>query len=482
MENYLIMFTLLSFSIHHKEKKLYDCKFSDIDSSYERRLPFTSVVIGENGSGKSYLLSQISDFFRFIERVKNSDKKASYKYDYTIVEYLLNNNIFCIKKEKSSIVCFKKNEECTLSSVILPTKIIAMSFMVNDKFSFSKTSENSFYDYKGIRATSNASYTSTIKRVITTSLISSINDFEKLPIIKDVLNFLGMDAKISIIYSLNRKTLFINPPSLDVVIKKINSIIDRKQYVNEKELNYIKNNAERIASDIQKLIPFYNSKNKSIELTFNLNGVIELKHEIFQVLLYLERLEFISLADIKFYKKDHFSFEQTSSGEKNIIFTLLNLIACIQDNSLLLIDEPELSLHPMWQMKYINFIKTSIEKYRSCHLIFASHSHFMVSDLKPDSSSLISITQSENQRECNYIPYSTYAWSVENILYKVFHLRTTRNSQVEMDLYELSHLISQKSKNIDRVKLLVENLEMIILDSNDPLNLIIQQARSYIDR
>lgn len=482
MENYLTMFTLLSFSIHHKEKDLYDCKFSDIDSDFERRLPFTSVVIGENGSGKSYLLSQISDFFRFIERAKNSDRKISYKYDYTKVEYLIDNNFFRIKKEKSSIICFKNDEECTLSCVILPAKVLAMSFMVNDKFSFSKTSENSFYDYKGIRATSNASYTSTIKRLITTSLISSINNFEKLPIIKDVLNFLGMDTTISIVYSLNRKTLFRNPPSLDVVIKKINSIINRKQYINERELSYIRNNADKIGLDIQKLSPFYDSKNKSIELSFNLDEAIELEHKIFQILLYLERLEFITFTDIKFYKKDHFSFEQTSSGEKNIIFTLLNLIACIKDNSLILIDEPELSLHPTWQMKYINFVKTSIEKYKSCHLIFASHSHFMISDLKPDSSSLISITQSENQRECNYIPFSTYAWSVENILYKVFHLRTTRNSQIEMDLYELSHLISQKSANLERVELLVKNLNAIILDSNDPLNLVIEQAKNYINR
>lgn len=97
-------------------------------------------------------------------------------------------------------------------------------------------------------------------------------------------------------------------------------------------------------------------------------------------------------------------------------------------------------------MKYINFIKKSIAYNFDCHLIFASHSHFMVSDLESESSSLISINQCNGKRICEHIEYSTYAWSVENILYKVFHLRTIRNAQVEMDLYELSGLISQKAQ------------------------------------
>ncbi|HHK8137429.1 TPA: hypothetical protein ACQVIK_004122, partial [Serratia marcescens] len=131
-------------------------------------------------------------------------------------------------------------------------------------------------------------------------------------------------------------------------------------------------------------------------------------------------------------------------------------------------------------MKYINFIKKSIAYNFDCHLLFASHSHFMVSDLEPESSSLTSINQYDGKRICEHIEYSTYAWSVDNILYKVFHLRTIRNAQVEMDLYELSALISQKSSDIKRVEKILTHLERIVLDVNDPLNLILEQGRVYI--
>ncbi|MCL9993012.1 hypothetical protein, partial [Escherichia coli] len=66
------------------------------------------------------------------------------------------------------------------------------------------------------------------------------------------------------------------------------------------------------------------------------------------------------------------------------------------------------------------------------------------------------------------------------ILYKVFHLRTIRNAQVEMDLYELSGLISQKSSDIKRMEEILTHLERIVLDVNDPLNMIIEQGRIYI--
>ncbi|WP_231364164.1 AAA family ATPase, partial [Escherichia coli] len=236
-----------------------------------------------------------------------------------------------------------------------------MSFMVNDKFSFSRFEEDDFYDYRGVRATSNASYTSTIKRMITNSLILSIGYRDKLKAVKDTLHFLGMSEKLAITYNLNRKTLLKKQPPLNTILKKIDAILRRKQYVNENDLYKIKENPEVILHDIAVLSEECKEKNSRIHLTLDLSdegGVV--KKSLFQSLSRLEKLEFISNPDVEFYKKDNFSFEETSSGEKNIIFTILNLIASIKNNSLLLIDEPELSLHPTWQMKYINFIKKSI--------------------------------------------------------------------------------------------------------------------------
>lgn len=199
------LFTLLSFNITHKENNLYDCVFTDEDK-HIRSLPLSSIVIGENGSGKSYLLSQIADFFRFIQKIKNKERKPYFKYENTSTRYLLGSNSYFIKKEKNKIIFLKNDNYVDIDDVSLPTKIIAMSFMVNDKFSFSRPGEDSFYDYRGVRATSNASYTSTIKRMIANSLISLIDNKDKINVVKETLHFLGMSETLSISYNLNRKT------------------------------------------------------------------------------------------------------------------------------------------------------------------------------------------------------------------------------------------------------------------------------------
>lgn len=67
------MFTLLRFEIKKDDKEIYSCKFAS-QSKKDRDSALSTIIIGENGSGKSYLLSQIVDFFRFIQRVKNKEK------------------------------------------------------------------------------------------------------------------------------------------------------------------------------------------------------------------------------------------------------------------------------------------------------------------------------------------------------------------------------------------------------------------------
>ena len=46
------------------------------------------------------------------------------------------------------------------------------------------------------------------------------------------------------------------------------------------------------------------------------------------------------------------TFDNCSSGEKHILFAFVGILNQIKDNSLILIDEPEISLHPEWQIKF----------------------------------------------------------------------------------------------------------------------------------
>ena len=64
---------------------------------------------------------------------------------------------------------------------------------------------------------------------------------------------------------------------------------------------------------------------------------------------------------------------QLSSGEKHEIIVFYNLIFKTEDNTLLLIDEPEISLHISWQKKFTEDL-LEIIKYKKLNVIVATHS------------------------------------------------------------------------------------------------------------
>lgn len=193
-----------------------------------------------------------------------------------------------------------------------------------------------------------------------------------------------------------------------------------------------------------------------------------------------ERVENIDVL----FRKDgkEYSLNELSSGELNILYTFSNIFYWIEHNSLVLIDEPDISLHPEWQMRYVSFLKKMMKSYKGCHFIMATHSHYIVSDLEPSTSSVITITKQNGERSAKLLDFSTYAWSAENILYNVFNVRTTRNYYFEKDLHELLEMVNKQQKEkIVRIKELCNKLNRYVFDDNDPLLIILNEVEEYIN-
>ncbi|KJM16650.1 hypothetical protein SS15_09835 [Enterobacter roggenkampii] len=70
-----------------------------------------------------------------------------------------------------------------------------------------------------------------------------------------------------------------------------------------------------------------------------------------------------------------------SSGEQSIILTLVGIASRIDNNSIIFIDEPEISLHPEWQERFIDFLKDIFDDYRNCLFVIATHSPQIISKL-----------------------------------------------------------------------------------------------------
>ncbi|WP_064695538.1 AAA family ATPase [Rhizobium aegyptiacum] len=77
-----------------------------------------------------------------------------------------------------------------------------------------------------------------------------------------------------------------------------------------------------------------------------------------------------------------------------MISALLALASVIDNASLVLIDEPELSLHPEWQVDYVNLLVKTFARFKGCHFIVATHSPMVVSQL-PKHANIIALDQSK---------------------------------------------------------------------------------------
>lgn len=414
------MFVLKKVYIENYSKTILDVSFSDDKYQKATSKNFISLIIGENGVGKSFLLKSLVEIFLFLEKIPVFQRKPKYRYEKFVLEYFLGDDLFSIQRNSGVEIYYKKNKELIdYEDLVLPQRMLAVSFMVNDKFFFSKNDKKSIYKYLGVRASTNSTYTSSITNNIIQYLIYAVNS-GYLRQIEEMLSLIKFDSYLEIEYK---------DPKSKIVFK---------DYIIDFEDEEVPNIA-----DIEGINPTVYFKKENERITFDL----------------------------------------CSSGEKHILFAFSGILTHIKDNSLVLIDEPEISLHPEWQIQYISTLNKLFSRYKNCHFIIASHSHYFVSNLQPSTSSIVAFRREERESKAELINYSTFAWSAENIIYNVFGVRTTRNYYFENDLASLLELMEnydgQENERIN-IEKYIRKLSGYIVDNNDPLKRVIDQAEGLL--
>lgn len=475
-------FILRKLKIEHKNNILCDIKIVK-DDYHGSNKPTTSIIIGNNSSGKSFILAVIAEFFDVLDSQKAI---TTLKYESYNLKYSYNGDNFNINIYNKNIIVYKNNIKKSIQEIQLPSKVLAVSYMLNDKFKF-KNNNDSIYQYLGIRLTSNSSFTSTITNKVFDSFFTLITNKHFSALMDNISNFLDIDSKITFVITPKSKEFFTHPKSEQQIVNKLSKKID---YRYNHQINEID------SEQIIKFLTEINRKNKYVlkndlqiyEYTITstddeerLNAIIK-EYKIFKQLY---TIGYIKSTDVILYKNNvPYPFENASSGEKHFIYEVTNIASKIENNSLILIDEPEISMHPNWQMKYISTLKNIFKDYASVHFIIATHSHYIVSDLEPTSSSLIAITYNPvtKERQTEILDYSTYAWSAENILYNVFGVRTTRNYYFEMDMRTLLDIVGKrKYQEFDYARILIKKLKKYIYDQTDPLCQIIDTAEELVN-
>ena len=79
--------------------------------------------------------------------------------------------------------------------------------------------------------------------------------------------------------------------------------------------------------------------------------------------------------------KEKISIDELSTGEKTLISKILYLYIKEIKDSIILIDEPELSLHPAWQNRVLKLYENFAKK-NNCQIIIATHSPHIIGSAK----------------------------------------------------------------------------------------------------
>ena len=122
------------------------------------------------------------------------------------------------------------------------------------------------------------------------------------------------------------------------------------------------------------------------------------------------------------------SIENLSSGEKQIVFRggFLLQNQKTSEGAVILVDEPELSLHPKWQIEILSFLKklfTNSEGQQTSQLIVATHSPFIIHNATRANDKVIVMKKDENGKVYVSQNPEYYSWTEAQLVREAFNIQ-----------------------------------------------------------
>lgn len=192
----------------------------------------------------------------------------------------------------------------------------------------------------------------------------------------------------------------------------------------------------------QRETPFTLSMMREFATVLRMEDVLRRETVLKEIQVFLERKDglIIELLD-------------ASSGELALISSLLFLITTMGAAPLILIDEPENSLHPSWQREYVDKVLAATA-YRDATIIIATHAPLIVTGALSQFPSLVSIFQIQEGRPqaLDLSEARASAGNIEGILWRAFDVITPASHFVSEQLVGVVTLLEQGE--IDEVEAL----------------------------
>lgn len=165
-----------------------------------------------------------------------------------------------------------------------------------------------------------------------------------------------------------------------------------------------------------------------------------------------------------------FGVEGLSGGEQQILSKVFPLFTDSMKGHVILIDEPEDSLHPSWQTRLIPILRRCAQ-INDCQFILATHSPQIISSVRKEEIRVF------KRGDSGYVKLgvcmdSPYGWTVEKVLTEIQGVDYMRVPEVRDGLAELSRLIEEDKYNTDDFRKKLSDMEATIGFTDRDLALI----------
>lgn len=367
-----------------------------------------TIFFGLNGTGKTTILRAIENLAKlcFHEIVKeNFDKMIFYfnetnQYDIHLIEIIFSNSY--VLKEK----------ECFIIDINVDNKSIAHIELTYDQYELLYQRYRKIEKGEDISKSLDEIYSDiSLKDFMevenyTEEDLKYEMDIEREKLWDGIVEQNSKDHLITLFkIALSFSSFYIS--SMRITVKSLTSLnksIEKARplhYDLDDGVDYIRIQKEELEEEIQielnrlkdfLFIEAVKEISNKIQIALKLKGQTYNFIQIFQeevnhFLKYTEReiecniSDGIMLSDSKTHQK--IPIEKLSSGENNLVIMFYHIIFETEDNSLVLLDEPEISLHIDWQFDFIDKlleIQSELKKTKPLMFIIATHSPQILND------------------------------------------------------------------------------------------------------
>ena len=249
------------------------------------------------------------------------------------------------------------------------------------------------------------------------------------------------------------------------------TLVQEYKFINIVNTNLIKDIPSYIATKM--ISEMFKNKNEKVEDIQR--KVFDEINEIFENLSIDVKVEDISQdgRNITLFTNssgDKFDINELSSGEKQLFLRTLAIKMLNPENSIILIDEPELSLHPKWQQRIVDVYRKIGENNQ---IIIATHSPHILGSVRKENIMLLDkdgdgkiIVKTGDEL------YDSYGQPTERILEDIMGLKTTRNQEIFDKLEKIREMVNEDKYETDDFKKEYGDLKEILGTMDEDIMLI----------